>query len=124
MSDSQQEQGMSASVSSLSPRQINIQMSEGDGFRVFTADGAWFSGDPFKRIHLNFYQDRFPLPKAIQVTLDAQGKPVGSPTNADSSKNVVQREVGIDIVMTMEAATNFHEFLGKNIDAFTKMNPK
>jgi hypothetical protein len=97
------------------PNEIPIHFVKAAGFRVAHANGAWFGNDPQANLHLTFYNERSALPKTITVRLDEKGLFLGEDESKRESKTGIVREMEIDIVMSVEAATAFHEMLGNNL---------
>lgn len=100
--------------------EVSVHFIKAAGFRVVHANGTWFGGDPQGNLHLTFYSERTPLPKSIVVKVGENGQYLGEDEGKREVKSGVVREMEIDIVLSLEAATVLHENLGVNLRLATE----
>jgi hypothetical protein len=112
------------------PSEIPIHFVKGAGFRVAHASGVWFGTDPHGNLHLTFYSERTPIPKKMVLKLNEQGQPIGEDETQREGKQGVVREMEIDVVMSLHAASGFYEMFGQNLknaihnaEMMQKLNP-
>jgi hypothetical protein len=97
------------------PSEIAVHFVKSSAFRVAQANGVWFGTDPQGNLHLTFYSERSPIPKKMVLKLDENGLPIGEDESQRDAKTGVLREMEVDIVMSVPAATAFYEMFGQNL---------
>ena len=68
-----------------------------------------------------FYNDYFPAPKKIMLLLDRQNHVVGENESKRETIAGSIRELEVDVIFSIAAATEFHRLLGDNLAAITKI---
>ena len=90
-------------------------------FRVLHADGAFGGPTPNGRqIQFVFYSERPSIPSVVRHALTPvkQGLSVGGEIiDARISKGGIEREMEADVRMDLDAARNFHRWLGRHLDS-------
>lgn len=87
-------------------------------FRVIHADGAFGGVGPRGTIGISLFSERIPIPQVSQAPSVQIGENhveiVGDEMPTEGKVGVV-REVEAHIIMSPEAAKNFHTWLGKHL---------
>jgi len=96
-----------------SGHQLPIHFIKSNSFRVVHANGAWYGGDTQGNLHLTFYNERSPIPKMVVVNLDETGIILGEVKR--ESKQGIIREMEVDVVLSLQAATELYQTLGENL---------
>jgi len=104
--------------------ELEIHFLKSNGFRVVHVTGAWFAGDPEGNMRLTFFNDRAPIPKKIVLNLNDQGIATGENQSKRESKMGVVRELEFDIILSLQAASQLHQTLGENLEAFRRIAAK
>jgi len=101
--------------------QITFHFIKAENFRVVHADGTWFGGNAQGNLHLTFYSERTPIPQQIVAKLDSDGRIIGEDESKRVTKEGMIREMEVDVVLSIQAATILHEVLGQNLKAYAEM---
>lgn len=101
----------------LLPRFIKFHSIKGPCFRSVQADGAWGSVNPQGNIHLIFFNERAPVPQEVVFNLNPDGTLGDEITNKRVSKDGMVREMEVDVVLSIKAATNVYKWLGDALAA-------
>lgn len=93
---------------------VVVHQQKSNLFRVIHADGVWSSVNLYRNIHLTFYSERYPIPQQIIFDVAADGN-----TTENVDKRVVKtdwfREMEVDVVLSLGAARQVYENLGRFI---------
>jgi hypothetical protein len=103
----------------MKPEQsVKITYLKSPGFRTVHADGALGGETPDLNVFIAFWLQRGVIPDVTihAVTPDGGVNPIPSEVTARSGGGIV-REVDFGVVMTLDAAKSFHEWLGQKISA-------
>jgi hypothetical protein len=106
---------MEASTASDSPKlRVEIFMRKSALFRVIHADGVWCSVNPYRNLHLTFYNERAPIPQSVFITHDDK-EGWKELSEARDVKQGWFREMEVDIVLDLYGARGVHKALGTYI---------
>jgi hypothetical protein len=103
--------------------QLPIHFVKSTQFRVIHANGVWFGGDTQQNLHLTFFNERNPIPKKLVLNVNSKGNILGEDMTKRDSKEGLVREMEIDVVLSLQAAMDFHKSLGENLKAIQEVNP-
>ena len=92
-------------------------------FRELHVDGAYGGITPRGFINLNFFAERFPIPKSSTYALVNQQLSEKIEDSADSKTGLV-REYEFGIYFDLATATELHNFLGEKIKELETRNQK
>lgn len=99
---------------SLTARAIDFHMIKSNHFRVAHADGIYGGVTPHGNVHCTFYSERSAIPRRTRRTIRDDGSN-SSEENVDTLGGVV-RELEVDVVMSLTAATAFYFWLAPQIE--------
>jgi hypothetical protein len=102
--------------------QVPIHFVKSSHFRVVYASGVWYGGDSQQNLHLTFFNERPPIPKKLVFNLSEQGMIVSEDAAQRESKEGIVREIEIDVVLSVQAAVEFHKTLGENLKAIQSIH--
>lgn len=88
-----------------------------NNFKQLHVDGAYGGLTPKGLINLNFYAERFPIPKSIILDVTAN-----TTTKSSDSVRGIIREYEVGVYMDLEVAQQIADFLLKRIEEFKKIN--
>jgi hypothetical protein len=84
-------------------------------FRVVHADGALGGLTPQGHLHFAFYSERPPLPRRVVHPVNNAGQ-LGDPILEKMViRDALIREMDVDVIMRLDAAEQFHKWLGDRI---------
>jgi hypothetical protein len=106
------------------PIEFPVSFGRNPHYKAIHSNGVWFSTDPEGNLHMMFYNDYFPTPKKITLLLDRQGHVVGENEAKRETVAGTIRELEVDVIFSINAATEFHRMLGENLAAIAKGQPK
>jgi len=95
-------------------RAITFHHIKSNLFRVIHADGVWGGVTPNLNIQLAFYSERNPIPTSVTQEFGENGLP-GKLIETTGREGVV-REFDASVVISIEVAKVFQEWLGKKIE--------
>jgi len=98
-------------------KSIKIYQEKGALFRVIHADGVWGSLAVNNNIHLTFFSERQPIPKAIYFALDEKGFATREMMEKREGKEGSFRELEVDVVLSTDAAKAVRSVLDHYIEA-------
>ena len=90
-------------------------------FRAVHASGAWFGGDAEGNIHLTFFNERTPIPQEVVLVLNKKGEVVGENESKRKSREGMIREMEVDVILSVQAASHLHRLLGQNLENFKEL---
>lgn len=97
--------------------QLPIHFIKSSSFRVVHASGVWYGGDSQQNLHLTFFNERNPIPKMIVLNLNEKGFITSEDESKRESKTGIVREMEVDVILSYQAALEFHRTLGENLKA-------
>lgn len=103
------------------PTELRFHFVKSSQFRVVHADGAWGGITPQGLISLAAYSERFPIPTTVDHKVDPDGK-LGAEVRR-TGRDGVLREVEVDLLMSVEVAESFVEFLSRHIKLAKTLRP-
>jgi len=81
-------------------------------FRTFYVNGAYGGLSPKGEVTLNFYFEKFPLPKRTGIKLSPEGKVLAQQHELPLPEEYwTEREVQTSVVLNIEEARNFADWL-------------
>jgi hypothetical protein len=83
---------------------VKVHQEKGALFRVVHADGVWCSVNAYSNIHLSFFSERAPIPKAVYMGIDEKGVVVREMVEKREVKEGWFRELEVDVVLSIGAA--------------------
>jgi hypothetical protein len=93
-------------------------------FRVIHADGIIGGPTPQGFLHFSFYSERPPLPRRMVHAVS----PIGQLGEVIPEKTVVRdaimREMDVDVIMRLDVAEQFHQWLGQRIQEMKPRPPE
>ena len=95
------------------PESIDFHYIKSNGFRVVHADGAWGGLTPRGYIAMNFFSERFPIPRRLAHEIRPDGT-LAQETDRDSKKGVV-REVEVEVMVDLAMAKSLILWLNDKI---------
>lgn len=104
------------------PSTITFHNKISSSFREIHADGIYGGLTPRGLINLNFFAERFPIPKSTEFNL-IDNKKVGEKLeDSIDSKIGIIREYEVGVYMQIEIAKNLSKFLQDKIKEFEEMD--
>ncbi len=91
---------------------VAVFQEKAASFRVVHADGAWLSVNPYRNLHVIFYSERAPIPKSVQLAMNANSVWQELPTERDVKQGWF-REMEVDVVLTLEGVLALQNALAK-----------
>ena len=113
---------MTEKESSTTPEEdasfIDIHYMKTSGFREVPCDGALGGSTPHGKLWLAFYNERFPLPRVMRQKLKMSNDSnetldVSSPATVVESRRGLIRNVEFGVYMSLETASDLHQWLGE-----------
>lgn len=121
MSDTTSKDPVTAKDIPTAKFQLPVHFIKSTYFRVVHANGVWYSGDNQSNLHLTFFNERNPIPKLVVVNLDDRGAVAGEDESKRETKKGIVREMEVDVVLSLQAATELYHTLGDNLRAIQEM---
>lgn len=87
-------------------------------FRVVHADGVFGGPTPKGLVHITFWNERYPIPQQIEQKIAKQDGTVitlGEEVTRVAKPGLV-REAEVGVVMTLETARSFRDWLSRHIE--------
>lgn len=95
---------------------LKFEYKFSDDYNPIYVNGAYGGVNPRGEIIANFYLERNPIPYTEVITLDDDGNFLnGEVVNPENHQLTAVRYVSTGIVMNLENAKAFHEWLGVHI---------
>lgn len=94
-------------------RTITFHHIKSNLFRVIHADGVWGGVTPNLNIQMAFYSERNAIPQSVKQEFGEYGLP-GEIIDTVGKEGIV-REFDTSVVVNLEVAKAFHDWLGKKI---------
>ena len=101
-------------------KQLEIHYVEGKGFSSNQATGVYGGLTGQGKLCMNFYIERIPLPTKSDIRITKEGKLDEKPSGLDK-KVLGIREITNCVMMDIDVARNFHQWLGAKIGEFDKL---
>jgi hypothetical protein len=97
------------------PQKIRFDYIKSAAFRVIHADGVVGGLSPRLDIQMNFWSERFPIPKQVVHAVQQDGT-LGEEIQAErSTREAIVREVDAGVVLDLEVAKALQEWLKTRI---------
>ena len=91
-------------------------------FRELHVDGAYGGITPRGLINLNFYAEKFPIPKSSNFKIIPGSNSVETIENSSESNSGIIREYEIGVYLDINVAKNIVEFLKNKISELEQLN--
>ncbi len=101
-------------------RTIKFHSIKAADFRAIHADGMWASLSAQEQFHLIFYSERAPIPREATYIVNENGTLGGEMAEKRVIRDGLIRELEIDVVLSVKAATQVHDWLGKALESLAK----
>lgn len=104
---------------------VDIHYQKTADFREVACDGALGGPTPQGKVWLAFYSERFPLPRIVRQDLVADEETGefnvdhSKPATIVEAKRGIIRNVEFGVYMSVETASQLHEWLGKFLEEET-----
>lgn len=100
----------------LKENEIKVFNKISHNFRELHVDGAFGGLTPKGLLNINFYAERFPIPKSITLNLSDK-----STIDSDDSKSGIIREFEFGVYMDLNVAKQISDFLINKISEFDQL---
>ncbi len=107
--------------SSTLPNQLRFDYIKGRFFRVIHADGVVGGVTPRLDIHIDFWNERFPIPKRVVHSVGADGTLGEELKTERKTRDAIVREVEAGVVLDLETAKAFRDWLNDRIAQIEKI---
>ena len=97
------------------PSKIRIEYVRGSLFRVVHVDGAFGGTTPRLQLFVDFYSERFPIPRVLVYERSPDGTPVREIIEERESKEGIIRESEVGLVFDLPVAKVFSEWLSEKV---------
>ena len=101
------------------PERITFDFVRSPSFRVVHSNGVWGGITPRRELSVSFFSERWAPP--LHVTHSVKNGSVGPEISREGATNI-QREVEVEVLMSMEEAVHFHRWIGEKIDEWRKVD--
>jgi hypothetical protein len=91
--------------------------------QVFHADGMFGGPTPQRLLYVAFYAEHAKLPETTVFNVDETAKTL-TPVSQASHEGQWIREVVGEVIMTLEVARSFRDWLNTSIDVLEKIEPE
>ena len=103
------------------PRHVRFDYIKGQFFRVIHADGVVGGLTPRLDVHMDFWSERFPIPKQVVHALKEDGS-LGEEVKAErQTRDAIVREVEAGVVLDVETARALRDWLNERIAEADKL---
>lgn len=110
------------SSDSARPTQIGIHYQRSRHYRTIHADGAQFGVTPRGQIQFTLFNDQKPMPEFVMHEITPEGT-LGKPIEQSVREGAV-REVEVNVIMDIEAATSFLDVLQTTLKQIKEIQTK
>jgi hypothetical protein len=100
---------------------ITIHNKINQGFRQIHIDGALGGITPKGLINLNFFAERFPIPKSTDFEIDKETKTLKRIEDSNDTKEGIIREYEFGVYMNIETAKNILSWLQIKVDEYNNL---
>ena len=97
------------------PSKLKFDYIKSNVFRVIHADGVIGGPTPRLSIHMDFWSERFPIPQQTVHEVNPDGGLGEELKEERQSRKAIVREVEIGVVMDLDTAKSFREWLNDKI---------
>jgi len=98
---------------------IRFEFKESSQFRIVHVDGAFGGPTPTGNLFISMYNERNPIPESVVHSLD--GTSLGQEIMSERvSGEGITRTQEVGLVMSVEAASAFRDWLGMQIEQMRK----
>jgi hypothetical protein len=104
-----------ANEAAAEPRRVTIDYLKSNLFRVIHADGVVGGLTPRLDLHIDFWNERIPIPKQIAHSITSDGHMGEEIREGRLSRSSLVREVEVGIVMSVNNAKAFRDWLDERI---------
>ena len=96
-----------------SPGLFEFHYVKSNNFRVVFSDGVWGGTTPRGYITMSFFSERAPIPKKLIHKITPDGK-LGEESTQESLHGII-REVDVEVLMDLDMAKSFRQWLDEKI---------
>jgi hypothetical protein len=107
-------------MNNKTPDQLRIEFVKSSLFRVVHPDGAFGGTTPRLELFIDFYTERFPIPKVLVYGTSPDGAPADEIIAERESKEGIIRESEVGIVLDLPVAKSFAEWLNAKVAELEK----
>ena len=107
---------------STAPTQLGIYYQRSRHYRTIHADGAQFGVTPRGQIQFTLFNDQKPMPEFVLHEITPEGN-LGKAVD-QSVKEGALREVEVNVIMDLEAATSFLDVLQNTLKQIKEIQAK
>lgn len=100
---------------------VTIHNKINQGFREIHVDGGLGGITPKGLINLNFYAERFPIPKSTDFDIDEKTKQLKRITDSNDTKSGIIREYEFGVYMDIDTAINIKSWLQTKIEEYENL---
>ncbi|HLR63273.1 MAG TPA: hypothetical protein VK097_12650 [Lentibacillus sp.] len=102
---------------------INFKYKFSDDYNPVYANGAYGGVNPRGELVMNFYFERNPIPYQETKQLNEDGEFIGgAEIEPEEHQTNVIRYISTGVVMNLDSAKSFHQWLGQHIEQLEKEN--
>jgi hypothetical protein len=101
---------------------VKFHQQKGALFRVVHSDGVWCSVGPHGKLHLIFFNERWPIPTETTYQLTAESELGDEIKELREGKDGYFREMEVDVVLDLRNAQALYQYLGEYIKMMTNEN--
>lgn len=99
---------------------VRVDCEKSNAFRVIHADGVYGGTTPRLQLFIAFYNERFPIPKAMTYEVSEAGAPEREIIAERESKEGIFREVEVGVVFDINVAKAFAVWLTEKVAELEK----
>lgn len=97
------------------PPKVRIEYVRGNLFRVVHVDGAFGGTTPRLQLFIDFYSERFPIPRVLVYEASPEGAPLREIVEERESEEGIVRESEVGLVLDLPVAKVFSEWLNEKV---------
>lgn len=104
------------------PHKLDVHYVRSGYFRTVHVDGIFGGPTPQNLLHLGIFSERTPFPRKITFQtspLDDTRVAFGSELKREVAHGI-ERELEVDLIMSLKVAKSIHTWLGRKIEALEK----
>ena len=99
---------------------LRIEYIKSNLFRVVHVDGAIGGTTPRLELFINFYSERFPIPRVLTYEMSPEGAPAREIIEDRESKEGIIRESEVGLILDLAVATSLLQWLGEKVTELEK----
>jgi hypothetical protein len=99
---------------------VKFEQFESNNFRVVHADGAFGGPTPSGLLYAVFFSQTPPIPKEVAYEVKDDGNLGDEISSGRSSSSAIQRRIEVGVLMDLNTAKAFYQWLGQQIEQLEK----